>query len=89
MIQAMAQKGLEEAPVVQDEEDVFQLNVTYCAWAEVARALGNPYYCYYSTCYGDKVFFPDLCRKAGFEFERKGTLAQDAPFCDFRFVRKG
>jgi hypothetical protein len=88
MMEAMAQKGLEEAKVVEDGDDVFQLNVTYCAWAEVARALGNPYYCYFSTCYGDEVYLPDLCRKAGFEFERKGTLAQGAPVCDFRFVRK-
>ena len=88
MMEAMAHKGLEEARVVIDEEDAFQLNVTYCAWAEVARALGNPYYCYYSTCYGDEVFFPHLCEQAGFEFERRGTLAQGAPVCDFRFTRK-
>ena len=88
MMEAMVQKGLEEVEVAEDEEDVFQLNVTYCAWAEVARALGDPYYCYYSTCYGDEVYFPDLCAKVGFKFERKGTLAQGLPVCDFRFTRK-
>jgi hypothetical protein len=88
MMTTMEEKGLEEAEVAENTEDVFQLNVTYCAWAEVARALGNPHYCYYSTCYGDEVFFPDLCTKVGFEFERKGTLAQGAPVCDFRFTRK-
>jgi hypothetical protein len=88
MMTAMAQKGLEQAQVTEDTEDVFQLNVDYCAWAEVARALGDPRYCYYSTCYGDEVYFPDLCAKVGFEFERKGTLAQGAPVCDFRFTRK-
>ncbi|MBN2004586.1 MAG: L-2-amino-thiazoline-4-carboxylic acid hydrolase, partial [Anaerolineae bacterium] len=88
MMEAMAQKGLEEAEVVEDKPDVFQLNVTYCAWAEVAKGLGDPYYCYYSTCYGDEVYFPYLCSKAGFEFERNGTLAQGAPVCDLRFTRK-
>ena len=88
MMESMSQKGLEEAEVVEDKEDVFQLNVTYCAWAEVAKAIGNPYYCYYSTCYGDEVFFPYLCKKAGFEFVRKGTLAQGLTVCDFRFTRK-
>jgi hypothetical protein len=87
LMEAMALKGLEEARVVQDTEDVFELDVTYCAWAEVAKALGNPSYCYYSTCYGDEVFFPHLCAQAGFKFERKGTLAQGAPVCDFTFTR--
>jgi hypothetical protein len=89
MMEAMANRGLEQAEVVIGEEDEFQLNVTYCAWAEVARALGDPYYCYYSTCYGDEVFFPHLCEQAGFEFQRQGTLAQGAPVCDFGFTRKG
>lgn len=88
MMESMSQKGLEEAEVAEDKEDVFQLNVTYCAWAEVAKVMGNPYYCYYSTCFGDEVFFPHLCKRAGFEFERKGTLAQGASACDFRFSRK-
>jgi hypothetical protein len=88
MMKAMSDKGLEDAEVVFDEPNVFQLNVTYFAWAEVAEVLGDPYYCYYSTCYADEVFFPDLCEKAGFVFERTGTLAQGAAVCDFRFVRK-
>jgi hypothetical protein len=87
LVQAMTDKGLEEAEVFEDTQDVFQLNVTYCAWAEVAKEMGNPAYCYYSTCYGDEVFFPHLAAQAGFAFERKGTLAQGAPACDFRFKR--
>jgi hypothetical protein len=87
LMDAMAEKGLEQAEVVEDTEDVFQLNVTYCAWAEVAKEMGNPAYCYYSTCYGDEVFFPHLVAQAGFAFERQGTLALGAPACDFRFTR--
>jgi hypothetical protein len=87
LMEAMARKGLEEFCVVQDTEDVFELDVTYCAWAEVAKTLGNLGYCYYSTCYGDEVFFPHLCAQAGFRFERRGTLAQGAPVCDFTFTR--
>ncbi|MCD4673851.1 MAG: L-2-amino-thiazoline-4-carboxylic acid hydrolase, partial [Anaerolineaceae bacterium] len=88
LMDAMAAKGLEEAEVVIDEADDFQLNVTWCAWAEAARLMGDPYYCYYSTCYGDEVFFPHFCKEAGFTFERKSTLALGAPVCDFRFTRK-
>ena len=88
MMDAMEEKGLEVAEVVIDEPDDFQLNVTWCAWAEAATLMGNPHYCYYSTCYGDEVFFPHLCEQAGFDFERKSTLALGAPVCDFRFTRK-
>jgi L-2-amino-thiazoline-4-carboxylic acid hydrolase len=88
MMDAMAEKGLEVAEVVIDEADDFQLNVTWCAWAEAARLMGNGQYCYYSTCYGDEVFFPHLCEEAGFTFRRESTLALGAPVCDFRFTRK-
>lgn len=88
LMDAMAKKGLEEAEVIIDERDEFQINVTYCAWAEAAKILGNAQYCYYSTCYGDEVFFPHLCAQAGFNFYRKGTLAQGLPACDMKFTRK-
>jgi L-2-amino-thiazoline-4-carboxylic acid hydrolase len=87
LMDAIAESGREEAEVVQDTTDVFQLNVTYCAWAEIVTALGNPAYCAYSPCYGDEVFLPHLCAHAGFAFRREGTLAQGAPVCDFAFTR--
>ena len=88
MMDAMAARGLEEAEVVIDEADDFQLNVTWCAWAEVAKKMGDGRYCYYSTCYGDEVFFPHLSQQAGFRFKRESTLALGAPVCDMRFTRK-
>lgn len=88
MAEAMKEKGLEESLVVTNTPDEFQLNVVYCAWAEVARILGNPAYCYYSTCYGDEVFFPYLSEKCGFDFSRSGTLALGKPHCDMKFSRK-
>ena len=88
MMDAMEEKGLEVAEVVVDEADAFQLNVTWCAWAEAAKLMGNGWYCYYSTCYGDEVFFPYFCKQARLDFERKSALALGAPVCDFRFTRK-
>ena len=88
MMEAMEEKGLEVAEVVIDEADDFQLNVTWCAWAEAAKMMGNSRYCYYSTCYGDEVFFPHFCEEAGFQFKRESTLALGAPVCDMRFTRK-
>ncbi|RPJ38738.1 MAG: hypothetical protein EHM21_16435 [Chloroflexi bacterium] len=87
LMQAMEKRGLEAAEVVEDTPDTFQINVTYCAWAEVAKTLGNAYYCYYSTCYGDEVFFPKLCAVAGFQYHRTGILATGKPVCDHRFTR--
>jgi hypothetical protein len=86
-LEAMARSGLQAGVVVEDTPDILQINITYCAWAEIAKAMGNPLYCYYSTCYGDEVFFPRLVEAAGFKFERYGTLGQGEPSCDHRFVR--
>ncbi|MCE1251918.1 MAG: L-2-amino-thiazoline-4-carboxylic acid hydrolase [Anaerolineae bacterium] len=87
LMTAMQNRGLEFSEVVVDSPDAFQINVTYCAWAEVSKSLGNAAHCYYSTCYGDEVFFPRLARQVGFEYSRSGTLAQDKPFCDHCFKR--
>ena len=88
MMTAMETKGLEKFTISADNADNFQLDVTYCAWAEIAALMGNREYCYYSTCYGDEVFFPKFAEEAGFDFERKGTLALGYPVCDMRFTRK-
>lgn len=79
--------GASKHELVEDTNDVFAFNITYCAWHEVAKELGNPYLCYPSVCYGDEVFFPKACAEAGFRFERNGTLATGARVCDFRFER--
>jgi hypothetical protein len=85
---AMKKAGLEEYEVSIDTKDCFQMNITYCVYHEVAKALGNPMNCYYSTCYGDEVFFPKLCEQVNFEFKRQGTLATGKPCCDMTFIRK-
>ena len=86
-LEAMHRAGLQSAQVVEDTPDAFQVNITCCAWAEIAKVIGNPLYCYYYTCYGDEVFFPRLVESGGFKFERYGTLGQGEPGCDHRFVR--
>ncbi len=88
LCEAMAKKGLERGEVVEETADTLQINITYCAWCEVAKALGNPYLCYYSSCYGDEVFFPKFCERVGIEFFRNGTLGTGQAYCDMRFVKK-
>lgn len=85
---AMEKAGQEKSEISIDTEDCFQLNITYCVYYEVAKTLGYPELCYYSTCYGDEVFFPKLCEQVDFKFERDGTLAKGNPVCDMRFIRQ-
>lgn len=86
--EAMKRVGLEDYEVGIDTKDCFQMNITFCAYHEVAKTLGNSMNCYYSTCYGDEVYFPKLCEKVGFNFKREGTLATGKSCCDMTFTRK-
>lgn len=88
MMDASVKAGLFEYELIEDTENSFQMNVTYCAFAETSKILGSPKTCYYSTCYGDEVFFPKLCEKVGFEYSRTGTIATGKSVCDDRFTRK-
>ncbi len=87
LLSAMEREGLQAGKIVEDNPDLLQINITYCAWAEIAKVLGNPLYCYYSTCYGDEIYFPKLAAAGGFQFERYGTLGQGESSCDHRFRR--
>lgn len=87
LLEAMEREGLQAGTIVEEDLDLLQVHITYCAWAEVAKVLGNPLYCYYSTCYGDEVYFPKLAAAGGFQFERYGTLGQGEAGCDHRFRR--
>jgi len=79
--------GLHVVEMVEDSPTALAFNVKYCVWHEVARALGDPYLCYPSTCYGDEVTIPKVLGMAGpqYRFRRKSTLAQGAAQCDFRY----
>lgn len=77
--------GLHEMTIVEDSPSVLAFNVTYCAWHEVAKAFGDPYLCYPSTCYGDDAYVARSLAKSGCKWRRGGTMATGALFCDFRF----
>jgi hypothetical protein len=84
---ANVRAGLHGLDWVEDSPRALAFNIKYCVWHEVARAFGNPYFCYPSTCYGDEVTIPIVLGKAGpnYRWKRTGTLAQGAPICDFRY----
>ena len=82
---ANARAGLHDVEIVKDSPTVLAFDIKYCVWHEVAKAFGNPYLCYPSTCYGDEVTIPRVLSQAECRFKRAGTLAQGAPVCDFRY----
>jgi hypothetical protein len=77
--------GLHEMTIIEDSPAAFAFKVTYCAWHEVAKAFGDPYLCYPSTCYGDDAYISRSLAKSGCQWKRSGTMATGAPFCEFRF----
>jgi hypothetical protein len=38
LLEAMDREGLQAGQIVEDTSDLLQVNITYCAWAEVARS---------------------------------------------------
>jgi len=80
--------GCHVAEFVEDSEQAFQMDVIFCAWYEIAKALGVPEACK-ANCYGDDVVMPDALKPFGIRFLRTTTLAQGGDRCDFRFERTG
>lgn len=78
--------GIHDFEVIEDREDAFQVNVTYCAYCEIPKQLGVVEACQ-PSCYADEVFFPEFCERMGMRFIRKGTLARHDAVCDFRYER--
>ncbi len=83
MMDADKKAGLHESELVYDSDDAFQINVTYCAFAEIPKRLGVME-ATLSTCYGDDIFFPKVLEELGLRFVRKGTIARGDDVCDFR-----
>jgi len=86
LAEACNRAGCNVYEVVENDDETFLMNGTYCAWYEIAKLLGVKEACL-PRCYGDDLYFPGACRKIGIEFTRKTTLARGGDCCDFRFDR--
>ena len=78
--------GCHEMEIVEDTDDALQLNITYCAWNEIAKQLGVQEACL-PSCYSDDVILPGYLEPLGILFKRTNTLARGGTHCDFRFER--
>ncbi len=84
---ANERSGLLEVEIAEDTDNAFACNYKYCGWDEIAKEFGNSSLCYPTFCYIDEAVFPRMGAEAGWQFKRTGTLATEAPMCDFRLER--
>ena len=78
--------GCHEIRISEDTPETFQLDVTWCVWLELARAMRVPEACL-PNCYSDDLVFPDYFGDLGIKYKRTQTLAGGGRCCDFRFER--
>jgi L-2-amino-thiazoline-4-carboxylic acid hydrolase len=76
-----------ETDVLAQTETEYAFNVTRCRYAEMYRALGIPELGAVLSCNRDasliEGFNPEI------QLTRTRTIMQGAPFCDFRYEKKG
>lgn len=79
-------EGCHHFDIVENSDDAFHMNITYCAWFDIYNRLGITEACLVS-CNSDDALLPGYLEKLGGKFSRSGTLARGATVCDFRFDR--
>ena len=88
MVSAFATFARKEAldyDVIEQSQDVFQIDVTRCSYAEFYRELGEPELGFLLVCSSDfdmvAGYDPDV------KLARTQTIMQGAKHCDFRYKR--
>ena len=76
-----------ESEVVEHTPDAYGVNMTACAFADYFREIGEPEIGALLTCGVD--FAVERRLRPDWEFRRTQTRMLGAPFCDFRWRRRG
>jgi hypothetical protein len=84
--EASCKAGCHKLVVTENTARVFQLDITYCVWLELARKMSIPEACL-PNCYADDFAYPEYYNQLGIKYSRKGTLAQGCKSCDLRFEK--
>ena len=75
-----------EVEELEENDEVYNYNVTRCRYAEMYQALGLAELGFHLSCNRDAAlvegFNPEL------ELRRTQTIMEGAPFCDFRYTRR-
>ncbi len=77
-----------EITISENSDKAFQFDVHWCIWLELAKKMGVPEACI-PNCYADEIAYPDYFKPMGVKYCRKGSLANGAKLCDFRFEKVG
>ena len=76
-----------EREVVEDTEQSYGHNITGCAFADYFRGIGEPEIGALMTCGVD--FAGEALMRPDWDFNRTQTRMQGAPYCDFRWRKRG
>ncbi len=83
VVRNWAKGGALEEEVIELTKTRYAFNVTRCRYAEKYRKLGMAEFGYCLSCCRDEPFAegfnPDI------RFERRQTIMEGAPYCDFKF----
>jgi len=71
--------------MIAQSSDVFDFNVTKCAYAAYYKTLGEPELGYLFVCDMDRAMAEGL--GSDLEFKRSQTIMQGGAYCDFRYRR--
>ena len=85
--EANKSNGIHDFEIVKNKENEFQVNCTYCAFAEIPLLLTGSTKPAIPSCYYDDLIFPKWKDKLGISYSRSNTIARGGRVCDFRFIR--
>ena len=85
-LEADERTGHHQSKVVENTKDALQVDVSYCAFYEIAKQLGVKEACLLH-CYAHDAASSDLLNPLDIEFKMTNTLVDGASCCDLRFER--
>jgi hypothetical protein len=83
VISGWAKGGALEEEVIELTDTRYMFTVTRCRYAEKYRELGVTEFGHCLSCCRDEPFAQGF--NPGIRFERRQTIMEGAPFCDFKF----
>jgi len=79
--------GCHEVTIAENSDTVYQFDIHWCVWFEMAKLFGVPEACI-PNCYSDDLAYPEYFASLGLKYSRTSTLAMGGTHCDFRIERK-
>ena len=84
--EASRRAGCHQLSITEKTEKTFKIDITYCAWLELAKKMDIPEACL-PNCHADDYAYPQYYSQLGIKYSRSGTLAQGCKSCSLKFER--